>query len=165
MESKFSLSCIQEPYTGLYYVKYLRPYYLRSVLISSPNLNTYPAKNSSYCWAKILYSIYLSPHACYMTRTSTPLWYRRENIRCTVQIMKLRIFLFSFHTSCHSWANILKVRDQSSGPYKTTVKIRNLHFTFRNIQFLNRIRIDKNLEPKYGKNSPYLLCIYIVLVT
>ena len=48
-------------------------------------------KKISYSRAKTLYSVYLSPHACYMTRTSTPPRYRRENIRCTVQIIKLRI--------------------------------------------------------------------------
>lgn len=125
------------------------------------NIITKPKPRSlqkiSYFRAKTLYSVYLSPHACYMTRTSTPPWYRRENIRCTVQIMKLRIFLRSFLTSCLSWANILKAWDQSSGPHKNTVKIRDLHFTFRNIQILKRIRIDDNFELKYGKNSPYLI--------
>ena len=159
MEPQFSLPCSQEPSTGLYYVKYLTSYCLRSVLVSSPNVNLNNAKNSSYCQAKIFYSVYLTLHACYITRTSTPPWYRRENIRCTVQIMNLCIFLCYFLTSSHSWANILKVWDQSSGPHKTTVKIRDLHFTFRNIQFFNEIRIDNNLEPKCGKNSPYLICI------
>jgi hypothetical protein len=109
--------------------------------------------------AKNFYFVYLSPQACYMTRTSTPSWYSRENIHCAVQIMNLHMFLCSFLTSSHSWTNILKVWDKSSGPHKTTVKIIDLHFTFRKIQFLNEIRIDDNLEPKYGKNSPYLMCI------
>jgi hypothetical protein len=78
------------------------------------------------------------------------------------KIIKLHIFLSSFLTSFHLWVNIPKAWDQSSGPHKTTVKIRDLHFTFQNIQFLNKIRVDDKLEPKYGKKSPYLLCIYWV---
>lgn len=116
-------------------------------------------RNISYFRAKTLYSVYLSAHACYMTRTPTPSWYRRENIRCTVQIMKLRIFFVLFSLPVFHELIFWKLETNHQVHIKPQLKLETYILHFWTFKILKRLRIDDNFEPKHGKNSPYLIYI------